>query len=706
MLKHPPSKTKYVIGIDTGGTFTDCCVLTDKGELFFNKAPTTPHELSQGVMDAVDAASQTMGITAGELIRNCTMFKHGTTVGTNALIDRKGSRVGFITTKGFEDTTIIGRSIQRVDGLGEEEIKHLAYTTKPEPIVPRQRIRGVYERMDYAGNVLVPINVEDAREQIRYLVEKEKVEALAVSLLFSWVNPAHERKIKELIHEMYPGSNLYLTFSHELVPVVREYGRANTVIIDAFLGKRMENYIGGLHDRLNEQGFRGNLMIMQANGGVVQRQEMAPVRTLSSGPAGGVIATELIGKLLGHENIISTDMGGTSFDVGLIIDGHWRYLKEPIVSRWRMIMPIIDVESIGAGGGTIARVNPQTKRLIVGPQSAGASPGPVCYDTGGEEPTVSDADLLLGILNPDYYLGGRKKINKAKAERIMKARIADPLGMSVTEAAAGVCQIVNSHMSDLIRKQVIRTGHLPEEFVLYAFGGGGPVHAAFYTGDLGIKQAYCFPTSPVFSAFGVAAADVVHTALSSYRYFLPCDPAELNARIASLEDGLMEAMTREGFKRSQVTFRCTFYMRYRRQMKELAIVLPAIKYDEKSIKDIMDLWEKKFEETYGQGASYRQAGIELVSMEIDAVGKNSLARLPKYTPAGKDPKPAFKNRRPVLFPGVTRDFVSASIYEHGLLRPGNVVEGPAIVEAPSSTIVLPPGKTARVDSYLNVCIEL
>jgi N-methylhydantoinase A len=358
------TKKSYIIGVDTGGTFTDVVVCREGGEILTSKAPSTPQDFSVGIMDGLQEAAKSMDMSRDDLLKQSLMFKHGTTVATNALITRTGSKVGFITTKGFEDTTLIGRATLKVDGLSAEEVKHMACASKPEPIVPKSRLKGVYERIDYAGNIVVPLNMEDAGTQIRSLVEEKKVDAIGVSFLFSWVNPIHEQKIKDLINRMYPNHELFLTFSHELVPVIREYGRANTVILNCFVGKTMEGYIKRMDQRLSEEGFEGSLMIMQANGGIAHPEELVPVRTLSSGPAGGAIATQYVAGLCGHQNVVSTDMGGTSFDVGLIIDGHYRYATEPIVSRWRLIHPMIEITSIGAGGGTIARTDLETHRVL------------------------------------------------------------------------------------------------------------------------------------------------------------------------------------------------------------------------------------------------------------------------------------------------------------------------------------------------------
>ena len=531
-----------IVGIDTGGTFTDIVVLHPNGEVTINKSPTTPKDFAQGVIDAVDVVAKSLGADRAEFLGRTAMFKHGTTVATNALIVRRGSRVGLITTRGFEDTVYVMRAVGRVDGLDEMEIKHVTKVTKPTPLVSRQAIRGVYERIDYKGAVVVPLDEAGVREAVRELLEEQKVEAIAVCLLFSWMNADHEKRVAELIKEMYPDRELSVTLSHKLAPQMGEYARSNTAIVNSFLWNTIDRYVSGLNRRLKSFGLPSDIMVMQANGGIVRPSQMTGVGTLQSGPAGGMIATAFVAKNLGHPNVITADMGGTSFDVGLLTNYQYLHAREPIAERYRLLQPMIDVESIGAGGGTIARVDPLTGRLLVGPDSAGADPGPICYDMGGTQVTVTDANVVLGYIDPDYFLGGRRKLDKRAAESAIERDIARPLKLTTIEAAAGIYDVINSKMSDLIRRQVVRAGYVPEEFVIYAFGGAGPVHAAAYGAELGIGRVYVFPISPVFSAFGVAASEVMHTKMVTRHLLSPIDMECLNDELNKIEQGLTEAM--------------------------------------------------------------------------------------------------------------------------------------------------------------------
>lgn len=695
----------YIVGIDTGGTFTDIVVLHPDGEVTINKSATTPKNFSQGVLNAVEVAAQSLGQTPKQFLEKTTMFKHGTTVATNALINRRGSKVGLITTAGFEDTIYVMRAIGRVDGLDEMEIKHVTKVTKPQPLVPRALIQGVYERVDYKGQVVVPLDEAGVRTAVRQLVEVDGVEAIAVSFLFSWMNDAHEKAVDRIVREMYPDRDLSVTLSSTIAPQMGEFARSNTAIANSFLWSTIDRYISGLNRQLRSAGLGEDIMVMQANGGIVRTEQMTGVGTLQSGPAGGMIATSFVAKTLNHPNVITGDMGGTSFDVGLLTDFQFSHAREPIAERFRLLQPMIDVQSIGAGGGTIARVDPVTGRLLVGPDSAGADPGPIAYGMGGTEVTVTDANIALGYIDPDYFLGGRRKLDKAASEAAMEKLIAKPLGLKTIEAAAGIYDVINSKMSDLIRRQVVRAGHVPEEFVIYAFGGAGPVHAAAYGAELGIDQVYIFPMSPVFSAFGVAASDVVHTTVLTRHFLAPIDMPALYQEIEDIEAGLSRVMKDEGFAREQVTFKRSLYMRYTRQVNEVGVSIPSGPLGDKDRTIIENLFNQKYEDMYGSGAGHPEAGIEVISIAVDAVGTTVKPRLRKLAKVGADSLAAKKGTRRAWFTGKSAGYKDASVYDYTKLQAGNVVKGPAIIETPFTTIVVPETHRAEVDEYLNVVLR-
>ncbi|MBC8274660.1 MAG: hydantoinase/oxoprolinase family protein, partial [Chloroflexi bacterium] len=611
-------------------------------------------------------------------------------------------------TKGFEEVSLMMRgAFGRMAGLSDDEIKRYVTVDKPTPIVSRLLIKGVSERIDCQGNVIVPIDLDEAREALRYLVENQQVEALVVSFLFSYVNPVHERAMREVFLETYGRHSVYFSLSHELVPVMREYARTSTVIINAFGSKTASKYASSLRERLGASGFKGRLLYMQGNGGTTMEEELAPVGMVQSGPAGGAVASKYMADLLGHRHVISTDSGGTSFDVSILKDATWRYSREPVIERFPCIWPLIDIQSIGSGGGTMAHVDPLTRGIAVGPKSAGADPGPVCYDRGGTQPTIVDADLILGLLNPDYFLGGRVKLDRQKAEQAIKEKFAHALHMEAAEVAAGIYDIANAHMSDLIRKLMMPLGLVPQDYVLYAFGGTGPVHAAAYASELGIPRVYIFPTSAVFSALGVAIADRIVSHVASFRCTLPANPEVLNAAITPMREKLYSAMERQGVEREEVAFRHIFYMRYRKQLNELAVDIPVkMQYKDKDISDIVDIFDLRYEETYGVGAAYKESGRELISIQIDAINRTAKPKVREYPEGDSNPARALKGERQACFGGGHTEFINTAIYDYDRLAPGNIVQGPAIIESPITTVVIPAGKEAKVDKYLNIEMTL
>jgi N-methylhydantoinase A len=694
-----------VVGIDTGGTFTDIVVLHPDGQVTINKSATTPKNFAQGVVDAVGVAAETLGISATEFLKRTSMFKHGTTVATNALINRRGAKVGLITTRGFEDTVYVMRAVGRVDGLSEMDIKHVTKVTKPLPLVSRRAIQGVYERIDYKGQVVVPVDREGVREAVRELIEVQAVEAIAVCLLFSWMNPVHELEVARAVRELYPDRNVSVTLSHEIAPQMGEYARSNTTVVNSFLWNTINQYVSGLNRQLRSSGLPDDIMVMQANGGIVRPEQMTGVGTLQSGPAGGMIATAFVAEMLGHSNVITADMGGTSFDVGLLTDHHFSLAREPIAERFRVLQPMIDVESIGAGGGTIARIDPLTGRLLVGPDSAGADPGPICYGMGGTQVTVTDANVVLGYIDPAYFLGGRRKLDKRAAEEAIERLIAKPLKLSVIEAAAGIYDVINSKMSDLIRRQVVRAGHIPEEYVIYAFGGAGPVHAAAYGAELGIHRVYIFPMSAVFSAFGVAASDVVHTKMITRQLRAPIDVDALYAEIQSIEAGLGQTMQIEGFSVDQITYRRMLHMRYARQVNEVGVQISSGPLKTGDRPQIEAAFNTKYEEMYGSGAGHAEAGIEIIAIAVDAIGATVKPKLRKFDMVGRDSQPARKGHRRAYFTGAEPGYCEAAIYDYTKLQAANIVNGPAIIETPFTTVVVPSAHLAEVDEYLNIVLR-
>ncbi len=690
----------FVVGVDVGGTFTDVALLDAGGRVRMAKAATTPAERSKGVLDALENAAGACGMSLADLLAKTRRITHGSTIATNALLTRDGPTLGLITTRGFEDTPAIMRAIGRVDGLSEGEVRHPAALTKPVPLVDRTRIEGVYERIDVKGAVVVPLKDDDVLRALERLVEREKVGGLAVSLLNSWANAAHEERVAALLAERYGADAPYLAVSSRLARVAGEYARTNTALVDALVGPIVRRYLRRLEDELRARGFTGDVLAMQGNGGLAHSGECTPVGTLQSGPAGGMLAAAYTATLLGHDKVLTADMGGTSFDVGIYVDGTWSYADEPIFDRFRILQPIIEVDSIGAGGGTIARYEDATGRLVVGPRSAGADPGPASYAMGGTEPTVTDANVALGVIDPAYFLGGKRALD-AKRARDAVAGVGRRIGLDVRAAADGIRRIIEGKMADLIRRQVIRSGHLPEQFVLYAFGGASGMHAAALAKELGIPEVYVFPTSAVFSAFGIALADVRHTKLLTAQLVLPCAPDALNGPLDAVSGELVAVMEREGFARDRVRLRRYASCRYLRQTRSVELELPDGALDAAAIAALGRRFVERYAALYGTGAGDPNAKVEISALRVDAVGPVAKPELAAAIAAGGGATP--KGRRLAQADG---RYAETDVFDWEALGPGDRVAGPAIVESPFTTVVVPPGASARVDPYRDLVIEV
>src|SRR5688572_24035849 len=500
----------YLVGIDIGGTFTDCAIVDRAGKLLTTKVPSTPSDFSRGMMDALDAGAQALGVKLADFCRDIAFLSHGTTVGTNTIIQKKGARVGLITTKGHEDAIHIMRGSRGYGGRDIRKVVHFPETSKPVPIVPKRLIRGVSERVDCFGEIVVALNEAEAEKAIRELVA-QGVQAIAVCFLWSFRNPRHEERVRELVQKLAP--EVFVTCSVDIAPKWGEYERVTATALNAYLGPVMSGYLEKIDSSLQKLGYAHGLQIAQCGGGTVPvaRAGEAPLLTLDSGPVSGVTASLFLGAAMGEKHIITTDMGGTSFDVSIIYDGKPAYSFISNTDQYEYFLPKVDLQAIGAGGGSLVRVHHETRTMTVGPDSAGAFPGPVCYGRGGTVPTVTDAQLVLGYLDTDNFAGGKMKLDKGSAVKAI-GELGAKLGMSAVECAAGICRIVELQMADVIRKVTVEKGFDPRDFVLFAFGGAGPAHAGVFAQELGVRKIVIpqRKAASTWCAFGAAAADVLH----------------------------------------------------------------------------------------------------------------------------------------------------------------------------------------------------
>ena len=698
----------FVIAVDSGGTFTDCVALDDGGNLTRAKSPSTPPRFEDGVLAAVDEVAGRLGLTTPDLLADTRLFAHGTTVATNILITRTGARTALLTTRGHEDAIIIGRTVQKVAGLSEGEIIDVARLAKADPLVPRSSIHGVDERVDRYGEVVAPLKLERLERLVDEL-RADGVEAIAISLLWSFLNPGHERQLRDwLAHDGDGRTDWFVTASSDLVPVIREYERTATTVVNAYLTPGVRGYLARMGDRLRDAGHRGAISVMHSAGGVSSLDEARErgVTLLSSGPAGGMLGARNLARRLGLDPAIATDVGGTSFDVGTIVDGEPGYAESPVFAKYPVAVPIIDVTSIGAGGGSIAWIEPDSGVLKVGPQSAGASPGPACYGGGGTKPTVTDANVVLGAIDPDHFLGGRMRLDRRAAVEAIRSQVADPLGLEPEEAAVRIVEIVNSQMADLIRRITIERGLDPAGFTVFAYGGAAGLHAGAYARRLGCRHVVVPRAAAVFSALGIGMSDVKRVAMASDPSRAPFDLARWRARFADLETSLARDLEREQLPTGDLALRRFVELQFRGQVHTVKV---PVEDADLSLDDggeaVIERFTELYEAKYGRGSAYRQAGVEAMTFIVEGSAGLPLPEPEALPDDGADPGDAETGQRPVHLPDGGGK-VSARVYSAERLRPGNELTGPALVEAEDTTVLVDPGHRLWVDGFLNLRMDL
>lgn len=699
----------YVVAVDSGGTFTDCVALSDAGAIARAKAPSTPPEFERGVLEAVERVADRIGVTVAELLGETIMFAHGTTVATNALITHSGAKTALLTTIGHEDAIVIGRTVQKVAGLGEEEIIDVARLRKADPLVPRTRIYGIEERIDRRGDVVVPLHL-DRLEELGRRLSSEGVEAIAISLLWSFVSPVHEQQLRDwLADRTFDGDGPFVTISSELVPVMREYERTSTTVLNAYLTPGVRRYLDKMREGLHAAGHRGAIAVMHSSGGVCSIQEASRrgVTLLSSGPAGGLLGTRALAARLGLDPVLATDVGGTSFDVGLIVDGEPAYADMPIYAKYPVALPTIDVPSIGAGGGSIGWVEPDTGVLRVGPQSAGAHPGPACYGAGGSEPTVTDANVVLGRINPSYFLAGRMVLDSARAQAAIATRIAHPLGISVEEAASAMIDIVDAQMADLIRRVTVERGLDPAIFTVFGYGGAAGLHVDSYAGRLGCLGIVIPNVASVFSAFGIASSDVKRVEMISEPMVAPFDLERWRRHFDGLEERLRAGLQSERLPAHDLRTTQFVELQFRGQVHTVRVPIGAADLDaDDGGEAVIDRFAALYEAKYGAGTAYRKAGVEAMTFVVEAIAALPVPALEWHEGDGSEPASAYTGARPIHIGNGSAAAEEVPVYAAERLRPGHSVEGPLLVEAEDTNVLVRAGHRLWVDGLLNLRIDL
>lgn len=672
----------YHLAVDIGGTFVDSITFDrSTGEIEVEKASTTPADPTVGVGNAIDKLGVDLGQTSA--------FVHGTTLGINALLEREGARTGIITNEGFRDIYEIGRT-----NLKRDSMYDIRYN-KPELLVPRRRRYGVPGRLNAKGEVVEPLDEDAVVEAAKELVETWDVEAIAVCFLHSYQNDEHERRAGELIEETV--GDISLSLSSEITREYREYERTSTAVLDAYIKPIFDNYVDRLDATLRDDGFDGQFFITRSGGGALTASSAtsAPVHTILSGPAGGLIGASYVGEVTGRDDLIAVDFGGTSMDACVIEGGTPAVEYESALEELPMMIPVYDIRTIGAGGGSIGWLDGNL--LKVGPQSAGADPGPICYGHGGEEPTVTDAALALGYMDPDRFLGGEMALDKAGAIEGLETKLADPLGQSVEEVSHGMFEVMIANTVGAIREITVEKGLDPRDFTMVAYGGAGPMFVPLVARELGIGEVLVPQAPSVFSAWGMHMADVVYDESQTFINILEeVDMDEFEARYDELEAQLTEQLTDEGFAPERQSLERYVEMRYLGQ--EHTVSVPADGLD--TLDELGDRFEAHHETRYGHTMDDPP---QLVHLRVRAIGENDKPALEPADSTGDGGPEPVDSMEAFCFAGETT--TEFDLYHRGDLNPDDELAGPAIVQEPTTTIVFHSDQVATVDEFGHLLIE-
>ena len=673
------------VSTDVGGTFTDLVYVTETGEIGFSKSSTTPPNFEEGVLNVLEKSK----IDLGEI----STFIHGTTVIINALTERKGVKTGLITTKGFRDVLEIAR--------GNRPDLFNARYQKPKPIVPRRLRREAEERLNHKGEIITPLNTDLLAEIIDDF-KKEQVEAIAIVFLHSYKNPVHEIQAANKIKELWPEAAL--TLSHEMTKEWREYERTNTAVMNAYVKPIASNYINQLEQQLNDKKVHSPKYIMQSNGGTstFSMAKEGPIHMVESGPVAGVFGSAILGEYIGEDNLIAFDVGGTTAKCSLIENGHVKITTDYHIEKtekwagYPLKVPVVDIVEIGNGGGSIAWID-SVGSLRVGPHSAGASPGPVAYGKGGQEPTITDANLLTGRLSADNF---DYEVDLEKVKAVMNEKIAKPFNLKVEDAALGIIRLANSNMLNALKLISVRKGYDPREFSMVAFGGGGPLHASYLAAELGIKKVIVPVASAVFSAWGMLMTDLRSDFIQTYiKRLKDTDAADINEMWAAIEKQNSEQYLKEGIEQKDILFTRYADLRYVGQEHTVKVAVPGGHWDESAINEIIKSFHEYHEKTYT--FKLEDAEVEIVNLHLTTIGSITRPEMKKLDRTDTEQAEPV-NSREVYFEN--QGWLMTDVYNREHMKPDLRIKGPAIVEDHMSSILLYPAQELVVDPYGNLFI--
>lgn len=691
------------VSVDIGGTFTDC-FLAWNGKKYGGKALTTHHNLALGFNKALLNAAEEAGLEGNDFLREIESIRYATTLGTNALIEHHGPRVGLLVTAGFEATVPLSRGRGYGDGMPELVQRDLANATRPQPLVPIPLIAGVNERIDGTGGIVIPLDEEHLRSQIRRLVD-QGAQAFVVALTNSVVNPDHERLVEEIIMDEYSShmlGALPVTLSHLVSGRKSEYARTTSAIINAYLHAVMYHGLSTMEQQLRDAHYTRPMMVVHNSGGMAQLNSSSALQTIHSGPVAGINAAERLAAEAGIRKLVCADMGGTSFDISLVVGGDVKFYDfYPVIDRWLCTTPMVHLLSLGAGGGSIAHFDTMFQSIEVGPESAGSEPGPACFNQGGTRPTVTDSDLALGYLDPANYAAGKIKLNLRRAERAIADEVADPMNMAMHTAALAIKAKVDGNMAIGIARELRAKGYEPHDFTMLAYGGNGPLHACGICEAIGMKSIFVPPFSAVFSALGAGNIDQVHIHEFSKTFWLydaqfstlmdDCD--ELNELIASLEARGRDDMLRQGLSADGILHRLEMDMRYGNQMAQTSVVTQLSRLqDEADVLSVIGQFARDYQRRFGEGSAQPQAGVVVTAVRVVTFvddRKIDFSALQKPAELRKD-LPAPTSTRVCRFKAVPEG-VDTPVFAFESLAPGHAIDGPAVVVSRVTTILVEPG---------------
>jgi len=692
--------TEYRIGIDVGGTFTDFLLTSQDGESEIYKVLSTPEDPSLGLLKGISEMAEAHEVSLKAFIKKVSTIVHGTTVTTNAVLTRRGAKTGLLTTKGLRDALEMRRGIR--------EKQYDNRYTNVEPLVPRYLRYPVEERLDYKGDIVTALDERDVLKAID-LFQKEGVEAISICFMNSFADGTHESRAAEIIAQEWGEGDAfpYLTVSSVFLPSIRFYDRISTTVLNSYVGPILSSYLKNLVRKLEDIGFEGVLLIMQSNGGIVSPDiaiDNAAV-TLLSGPAAGPVAGIEYASVQGYRDCITVDMGGTSFDAALIKDKTPLVTTEGEIDRLRIALPMLGIVTIGAGGGSIGWVD-EGGLLRMGPQSAGSNPGPACYGLGGELPTCTDADLILGYLDKDFFAGGKIPLNSEKAEKAIKEKIADPLTMDIRDAAAGMYHIINVNMAAGVREVSVQRGHDPREFPLIVAGGAGPVHACMIGLELEIPVMIIPKESSIFCAAGMLISDLKHNFVRTYSTRLErLDKQTFKNLFYEMENDAKKLLRAEMIPGDAIQHIYSVDLRYVKQYHEVNVEITREDIDKGNIEHIANLFHPEHNRLYGYSLEEEETPIELINLRLLSVGKTVKPRFSQEEFEGTDPSYAFKKNRMVYLP-LDKAFAEVPVYDGHKMNCGNRVEGPAIIEQVNTTTFVTPEYNVLCDRYGSYTVYL